>query len=226
MTYLLSIMKIIAAPGPVCYPIVAAQMVRNDIDIEYKKEGKADIVLDSTVSLIKRGLPLDYVTIENLSRVEPKLGYKVGLTRKGGAADVLFRAFVNETHQTVEIKYYETMGDLMNAMNSNEIDTVVVPAIDNSGISIEEYFKKNNIYIPGSCGATVYNHEKEFVEAYNQGIQLLKEKPEETAKFIISKLPMQFPVEFVINTMKNSDLNVHKPENYDKFKEFVEKYSK
>jgi len=226
MTYLLLIMKILAAPGPVCYPIVAAQMVRNDIDIEYKKEGKADIILDSTVSLMKRGLPLDYVTIENLSRIEPKLGYKVGMTRKGGASDVLFRAFVNETHQTVEIKYYETMGDLMNAMNSNEIDTIIVPAIDNSGISIEEYFKKSNIYIPGSCGATVYNHGKEFVEAYNQGIQLLKEKPEEAAKFIISKLPMQFPAEFVINTMKNSDLNVHKPENYDKFKELVEKYSK
>ncbi len=219
-------MKIIAAPGPVCYPMVAAQMVRDDLDIEFKKEGKADVVLDSTVSLMKRELPLNYVTIENLSRVAPKLGYKIGMTRKGGAADILFRALVDQTHQSVDIKYYESMGDLMNAMNKNEVDTVVVPAMDNSGVSIEEYFKKNSIYIPGSCGAAVYDHEKEFVEAYNQGIKLFKEKPEETAKFVVSKLPMQFPVEFIINTMKNSDLNVHKPENYDRFKELVEKYSK
>ncbi len=219
-------MKIIAAPGPVCYPMVAAQMVRNDLDIEFKKEGKADVVLDSTVSLMKRELPLNYVTIENLSRVTPKLGYKIGMARKGGAADILFRALVDQIHQNVDIKYYESMGDLMNAMNKNEVDTVVVPAMDNSGVSTEEYFKKNNIYIPGSCGAAVYDHENEFVEAYNQGIKLFKEKPEETAKFVVSKLPMQFPVEFIISTMKNSDLNVHKPENYDRFKELVEKYSK
>ncbi|WP_290704418.1 DUF3834 domain-containing protein, partial [Ferroplasma sp. Type II] len=51
-------MKVIAAPGPVCYPLVAAMMERNDIDIEFKKssdigEQKPDIVLDSTVSLVK-----------------------------------------------------------------------------------------------------------------------------------------------------------------------------
>ncbi len=88
-------MRIITAPGPVCYPIVAAQMERDDIDIEFAKEGRADIVLDSTVSLVKRGLPIDLVTINNLAVVFPKLGHEVGLARKGGAADVLIRAYVN-----------------------------------------------------------------------------------------------------------------------------------
>jgi hypothetical protein len=223
-------MKVIAAPGPVCYPIVAAMMEKKDIDIEFKKSSeigneKPDVVLDSTVSLVKNGLPIDYVTIENLSRVSPKLGYRVGITRKGGASDVMFRAFVGETGKEVQIEYFETMSDLMGALNSNKVDTVVVPAIDDAGISIEEYFKKSNINIPGSCGATVYNNEKEFIDAYNLGIKLLKEKPEETAKFVVSHLPIQFPPGFVESTMKNSDLNVHKPGKYEKFVEMVKKYS-
>ncbi len=223
-------MKVIAAPGPVCYPLVAAMMERKDIDIEFKKSSdigkeKPDVVLDSTVSLVKSGLPIDYVTIENLSRVAPKLGYKIGMTRKGGASDILFRAYVGETKKDVEIQYFESMGELMEAMNANKVDTVVVPAMDNAGVSIEEHFKKNNVAIPGSCGATVYDREKDFVDAYNLGIKILKEKPEEAAKFIISHLPMQFPPEFVMNTMKNSDLNVHKPGYYSEFVRLVKKYS-
>jgi hypothetical protein len=223
-------MKVIAAPGPVCYPLVAAMMERRDIDIEYKKSSeigkdKPDVILDSTVSLIKSGLPIDYVTIENLSRVAPTLGHKVGMTRKGGASDVLFRALVGETNKEVEIQYFDSMSDLMGAMNSKKVDTVVVPAMDNAGISIEEYFKKNNMVLPGSCGATVYSKEKEFIDAYNLGIKLLKEKPEEAANFVVSHLPMQFPAEFIMNTMKNSDLNVHKPGNYEEFKKLVIKYS-
>ena len=223
-------MKVIAAPGPVCYPLVAAMMERDDIEIEFKKSSdmgdkKPDVVLDSTVSLVKSGLPIDYVTIENLSRVAPKLGYKIGMTRKGGASDILFRAYVGETGKDVTIQYFETMGELMDAMNGNQVDTVVVPAMDSAGVSIEEYFKKNNIVIPGSCGATVYSKEKDFVDAYNLGIKLIREKPEEAAKFIVSHLPMQFPEQFIVNTMKNSDLNVHKPGNYGEFIRLVKKYS-
>jgi hypothetical protein len=223
-------MKVIAAPGPVCYPMVAAMMERKDINIEFKKSSdigkeKPDVVLDSTVSLVKSGLPIDYVTIENLSRVAPKLGYKVGMTRKGGASDILFRAYVGETKKDVEIQYFEGMSELMDAMHANKVDTVVVPAMDNAGISIEEYFKKENVAIPGSCGAAVFGNPKDFVDAYELGIKLIREKPEETAKFIIEHLPMQFPPQFVVNTMKNSDLRVHKPENYEEFIRLVKKYS-
>lgn len=219
-----------AAAGPVCYPLVAAMMERKDIDIEYKKSSdignaKPDVVLDSTVSLVKSGLPIDYVTINGLSRVVPKLGYKVGMTRKGNASDILFRAYIGESKKDVEIQYFESMSDLMGAMNSNKIDTVVVLAIDNAGISIEDYLKKSNIIIPGSCGATVYNNEADFVDSYNLGIKLFKEKPEETAKFVVSKLPMQIPFEFVMSIMKNTILNVHKPDNYDEFIHLVKKYS-
>ncbi len=217
-------MKIIAAPGPVCYPIVAAQMVRDDIDIEFAKEGKADIVLDSTVSLVKRGLPIDLVTINNLAVIMPKLGYEIGLTRKGGASDILLRAYVNENNKKVKLNYYDSMGDLMEALKTNKVDSVVTPAMSPGGESLEEYFAKTNVYIPGSCGASVYNNEKEFIEAYNQGIEIIKEKPEEAADFIVKKLPIQFPHEFIVNTMKNSKLNVHKPENHDKFIELVKKY--
>ncbi len=224
-------MKVIAAPGPVCYPLVAAKMERNDIDIEFKKSSdigdeKPDIILDSTVSLVKNGLPIDYITIENLSRVYPAIGYKIGMTRKGGASDVLFRAYIGETGKNVEIQYYDSMGELMDAMHSNKVDTVVVPAIEPHGTSIEEYFKKSGMDLPGSCGATVYSKEKEFVEAYNLGIKLLKEKPEEAAKFVVSQLPMQFPAEFIINTMKNSELNVHRAGKHEQFIELVKKYSK
>jgi len=223
-------MKVTAAAGPVCYPIVAAMMERKDITIEYKKSSdignaKPDVVLDSTVSLVKSGLPIDYVTIENLFRVVPKLGYKVGITKKGGASDILFRAYVGESKKDVEIEYFENMSDLMGAMNSNKIDTVVVPAIDNAGVSIEDYFKKNNIVIPGSCGATVYNNEVDFIDSYNSGIKLFNEKPEETAKFVASKLPMQIPFQFIMSVMKNSTLDVHKSENYGEFIHLVNKYS-
>ena len=71
----------------------------------------------------------------------------------------------------------------------------------------------------------MYSKEKDFVDAYNLGIKLIREKPEEAAKFIVSHLPMQFPEQFIVNTMKNSDLNVHKPGNYGEFIRLVKKYS-
>ena len=46
----------------------------------------------------------------------------------------------------------------MAALNSNKVDTVVVPSMDNSGISIEEHFKKNNLVIPGSSASFYYEN--------------------------------------------------------------------
>ncbi|SMD30197.1 DUF3834 domain-containing protein [Picrophilus oshimae] len=218
-------MKVIAAPGPVSYPIIAATMDIKDIDIEFSKEGMADVVLDSTVSLVKRNLNIDYVTIKGLSRVYPKIGYKIGMTRKGGAADVIFRAYIDISGKTVEIKYYNDMSSMMDALNSREIDTVVAPAMMSGGETLESYLGSVGVYVPGSCGAAVFNNSDDFIKAYNHGIDLIKNDPEKTADYILSKLPMKFPREFIIETMRNSELNVHKPDDYKKFSEIVRKYS-
>lgn len=85
-------LKVIAAPGPVSYPMIASTMKNKEISIDFGKEGSADVILDSTVSLVRRGIRMDYITVKGLMVVSPDVGRRIGVWRKGSAADVLARA--------------------------------------------------------------------------------------------------------------------------------------
>ena len=73
----------------------------------FGKEGEnVDVILDSTV---KRGLKIDYITIKGLTSIYPDVGRKIGVWRKGSAADILTRALITLNNIKSEIIYIDDM---------------------------------------------------------------------------------------------------------------------
>jgi ABC-type amino acid transport substrate-binding protein len=210
-------MQVIAAPGPVSYPIIAASAKNKDIKIVFSKEGKADVILDSTVSLVKRGLRINYVTIKELLSVYPNVGKRIGVWRKGSAADVLIRALLTTKGVNAELVYADDMRKILEMFKNKEIDSAVVASAFGKGITFEE-----SLGIPGNCGAHVISNEDEFVSAYTEGIDMFKSDPEGFANAVSSTLKVD--KEFVINTMKNSVLKVEKLNDDKDFAELVKKF--
>lgn len=92
-------MKIIAAPGPVSYPLILATREYRDLDLVFGKgneEPSAYAIADSLTSLVRSGLRIDVVTVRRLMFVYPELrGPRVAVWRRGSAADVLIRALLD-----------------------------------------------------------------------------------------------------------------------------------
>ncbi|AWR96598.1 DUF3834 domain-containing protein [Acidianus sulfidivorans JP7] len=216
-------MKALVAPGPVSYPLIASTMKNKDIEIFFGKEGNTnnvDVILDSTVSLVKRGLKINYVTIKGLMSIYPDIGKKIGVWRKGSAADVLTRALLSLKNIPSELIYADDMEKLMAMLQQKQIDSAVVSSALGKGKTFEEL-----LGIPGSCGATVYSNDEEFIRAYNEGIEIMNKDPEKSAEYILSKLPIKVKKEFIIGSIKNSEVKVEKIDNYKEFEEIVKRFS-
>lgn len=214
-------MKILAAPGPVSYPIIASKIKNKDIQIFFGKDGNAnaDVILDSTVSLVRRNLKIDYITIKGLMVISPDIGKKIGVWRKGSAADVLTKALLREKNINSELIYANEMQELVKMLKDRNIDSAVLSSALAKGKSFEDLLN-----IPGSCGAKVYNNEDEFIRLYTEGIELIKEDPEGSSEFIASTLPMQVPKDFIIGSMKNSILKVNKLDDDTRFVNLIKDF--
>jgi len=214
-------MKILAAPGPVSYPIIASKIKNKDIQIFFGKDGNAnaDVILDSTVSLVRRNLKIDYITIKGLMVISPDIGKKIGVWRKGSAADVLTKALLREKNINSELIYANEMQELVKMLKDRHIDSAVLSSALAKGKSFEDLLN-----IPGSCGAKVYNNEDEFIRLYTEGIELIKEDPEGSSEFIASTLPVQVPKDFIIGSMKNSILKVNKLDDDTRFVNLIKDF--
>ncbi len=214
-------MKILAAPGPVSYPIIASKMKNKDGQIIFGKDGSedADVILDSTVSLVRRKLKIDYITIKELMVISPNIGKKIGVWRKGSAADVLTKALLKENNINAELIYANEMQELVKMLKGRNIDSAVLSSALAKGKSFEELLN-----IPGSCGAKVYKNENEFIRLYTEGIELIREDPEGSSEFIASILPMQVSKEFIIGSMKNSVLEVTKLADDSRFVSLIKDF--
>lgn len=216
-------MKVLAAPGPVSYPIIASTMKNKNIQVIFGKEGEnVDVILDSTVSLVKRGLKIDYITIKGLTSIYPDVGRKIGVWRKGSAADILTRALITLNNIKSEIIYIDDMQKLLSLLEKGEVDSVTISAAFGKGKTFEEL-----LGIPGSCGATVYSNEEEFVRAYSEGIEIIKEDPKGSVDYILDKLPIKMSSKFIIGNMMNSEVKVERLKgDYKEFEEIVKRFSK
>jgi len=214
--------RILAAPGPVSYPLLAYQMKNKDIEISFGKEGSnADAIVDSTVSLAKRGLRIDYVTVKKLMVISPRLKEgKIGVWRKGSAADVLARAVIDLKKLKAEIINKDDMMELLNMLKSGQIDAATVTSAVGKGDAFEDL-----LGVPGSCGIHINSSEEEVINAYRQGIEIAKEDPEGVANYIVNNLPIKVNKEFIIGVFKNAEFNVWKGGQFKEFYEIVRKYS-
>ena len=214
--------RILAAPGPVSYPLLAYQMKNKDIEIYFGKEGSnADAIVDSTVSLAKRGLRIDYITVKKVMVISPKLKEgKIGVWRKGSAADVLTRAVIDLKKLKAELTYKDDWMELFNMLKSGQFDAATIAAALGRGDSFEDL-----LGIPGSCGIHINSSGERVIDAYKQGIEIAKEDPEGVANYIVNNLPIKIKKEFVIGMFKNAEYNVWKGGDFKEFYEIVRKYS-
>ncbi len=207
--------NVIAAPGPVVYPLLAAEDER--IKITFGKEGDADAVFDSTVSLVRRGLRIDRVLIKGLMQVFPSLGDRIAVWRKGSAADVLLRSYMAKMGKNIEIIYVDDQSEIMKLLKSGKVNSAVVSSAAGKGIPFEELLPE----VPGSCGVHLNRNEELILSAYMKGIEEFKRNADEAAKKVASRLPIKVDPSFIKGTMVNSILVVEKPKDSITFKQLI-----
>lgn len=214
--------KVLAAPGPVSYPLVAAED-RANISLEFSKEGSADTVVDSIVSLIKRGLRVDYITVKELMTVYPELrGPRIGVWRRGSAADVLVRAAADMYGVRATLIYADEWQQLYRMVSSGDVDSAVLSiAMVNRRPTLEAM-----VGAPGACGVSLLNPESlgSIREAYELGVELMRRDPEGSADIIASRLPIKVPRDFVLGIIRNAEYFFRPAEDMESFTRLVMKY--
>ena len=213
-----------AAPGPVSYPLILAED-KADISIDFDKEGYSDVIADSITSLIKRGLKVDFITVKELLAVHPKLkGPKIGVFRKGSAGEILVKAAMDKYNIKGEIIYADSWQQLLNLLNSGELNSAVVSI----ALVKPEKTLESMVSAPGACGLSINKKEliKPVKDAYELGINIAKKDPEEAADRIVSRLPVDVPRDFVYKIITNAEYFFKPAENIDSFIELVKKYTK
>ncbi len=206
--------KVISAPGPVCFPLIASK--NDEFEIGFAKEGDASIVLDSSVGLIKRGIPIDLVLLSGLSAVSPDFGKKTALWRKGSANDYIAQAIIRREELQTQLIYVENQQEIQNLIARGEADSAILPVTSaQKGVLLEERASRAGLYVPGSCAAKVPGeYLDQFVEAYNEGIKRFHEDPESTAKYVNSVLPNKFPDGFIHGIILKMKPVLEKPKDY------------
>jgi hypothetical protein len=220
-------MKISSPIGPVSYPLIASQMKRHDFEILFNSEN-ADAYVNASVELILKGLEVKYSLIKNMLIIFPSLGKRISVWKKGSANDLMLRAILKLLNKNSEIIYTDDPMQVYALYKRREADSALLTnSIDDlttnnaKGIPIEQYFENFNIYMPGICGAYVNNNEEDFISIYQEGIDLFKENPEETAEYVSDNLPVFRGSIFIQKLMERSILKIEKTRNYDKFKEII-----
>ncbi len=207
--------NVVAAPGPVVYPLLAGKDDR--IKVNFGKEGNADAVFDSTVSLIRRGLRIDRVLVKGLMQVVPKPGEKVAVWRKGSAADVLIRAYARKTGKKMEIVYTDDQSEVTKLLKSGNVDSAVVSSAAGKGTPFEELLPE----LPGSCAVHLNANEDIILEVYMKGIEEFRNNPDQAVKRVAAQLPMKVDESFIKGAMTNSLLVIEKPKDFSSFKELL-----
>ena len=210
--------KVITAPGPVCFPLLASGSDR--FEISFAKEGDAPIILDSSVSLIKRNVPIDMVLLSGLSVVYPDLGQKMALWRRGSANDHIAQAIIRRENLKTELVYVDNPQEISSLIEQGKVDSAILPVTSGrNGIKLEERAARSGLYVPGSCSAKVPEEYVDlFREAYLQGIDNFRKEPEKTADLVNSKLPSKFNREFVYGSILKMKPVMKEPGDYSELR--------
>jgi len=209
-------MKIITAPGPVSYPLIIAGREFKDLELQFGKESRdADAIADSLVSLARRGLRPTVITVRRLMVIYPELrGPNVGVWRRGSAADVLIRAFIDKAGVgDINLVYADDWYSLLNMLNLGQVQSAVLNvALVNDRNAV---FLEDAVGVPGACGIYINGEPEPIINVYEAGIELAREDPEGSAEYVIKNLPIKLPKEFVVNVLRRVEYGVFKPSDRD-----------
>lgn len=216
--------NVIAAPGPVCYPLIAANDER--FNIMFQKEGDAPVILDSSVSMARRGLTPNVSLIRGLAVASPGIGKKIGIMRRGSSNEILVRAIMHLKKQQVEIVTIEDASSIESMMKDGAIDSAIIPAPFGKGTSLESILESYGIGTPGSCVAKVDDAvRKAFDEAYMNGLEKMRKDPEATAKYVASVLPNKTDPAFIMKAILETDTSVKDAPEHREFADLVRRFS-
>ena len=217
-------MKIIAAPGPVSYPLILATKEYRDLDLVFGKggeEGNAYAIADSLTSLIKNNLRIDIITVKRLMVIYPELrGPRIGVWRRGSAADILTRALISKVGLGAEIVYADDWYSLSSMLSRGEVNSAVLSL----GIVDKGVFLEDLVNAPGACGAQINGDPQYFIDVYNTGIRIARENPVDSADYVVSKLPIKLPRDFVLNILRRVDYGIYSPGDISGFIRLVRSY--
>ncbi|WP_048062641.1 DUF3834 domain-containing protein [Caldivirga maquilingensis] len=219
-------MKIVTAPGPVSYPLILASRDYGDLDLVFakgKETENAYAVADSLVSLIKNDLRIDMVTVKRLMFIYPKLqGPRIAIWRRGSAADLLTRALLDKVGLKAELVYADDWYSIFNMLNRGEVQSAVL----NLGVlEHNDAFLEELINAPGACGAYVNGNPQYFIDAYTAGIEAIRKDLTNAADYIVRKLPITIPKEFIENILRRVKYGIYDPGDYVSFINVVKRYS-
>jgi len=204
--------------GPVSYPIIASTIKRQDVKI-YFDERDADVYLNAVPFLGK----VDYILVSKMLLITPKLGNKIAVLRKESASDLLLQLLLKLYSLNLEVVYVENPNEVYKLYSFGEVDSAIeIVGMASEGLYVEDLFKKEGFNLPGICGAKVIRNGDEFESAYQEGIDLFKENPEEVSEYIMDNLPIMRPSTFIRKIMETAVYEVRKVNfDFEAFKERV-----
>lgn len=215
--------RVLAAPGPVSYPLIAAKS--NILELTFGKEGTGEIVLDSTISLIRRNIPFNVSLIGKLFLVYPFLGETIGVWRKGSVGDLLTRIAIDLEARNSRILYGETQQEVMQLLKTGKTDSAVITSSFGDGVPFESIFKKHGLSMPGNCAAFVSDEYMDvFKEEYERGVNEIRSNPETSSKYISSVLPIKIEPSFISSVILKSEVMVRRVTDSNKFIDLASSY--
>ncbi len=210
-------MRIAAAPGPVSYPLVAYSLERDDVELVFSKDNaNADAIFDSTVSLIKRGLRIDYVTVRGgLMVLTPSVGRRIAVPTNRESSVILAKALAASRGGGMELLPANDPLDAIAALKrGGSADSAVVTANLAPGIRFEDLLN----FVPGSCGVHVNGNPEAIIKVYEEGIAMLRRPG--ISMSIAAKLPINVKQDFIEGVIRSVEWGIHKLD-YKEFKNVV-----
>ncbi len=206
--------RIAAAPGPVSYPLVAYLLERDDVELTFSKDNtNADAIFDSTVSLIKRGLRIDYVTVRGLMVLTPNMGRRIAVPTNRESSVILAKA-LSASKGGVELLPASDPLDAMAALKRGSADSAVVTANLAPGVRFEDLLS----FVPGSCGVHVNGSPEAIIKVYEEGIAMLRRPG--ISMNIAAKLPINVRPDFIDGIIRSVEWGIRRLD-YHEFKNIV-----
>jgi len=204
--------------GPVSYPIITSTMKRHDVKI-YFDEREADVYLNAVPALGK----VDYFLVSKMLLITPKLGNKIAVWKKGSANDLLLQLLFKLYSLNPEVVYVDNPNEVYKLYSSGVVDSAMVTVgMASEGLYVEDLFRNKGFDLPGICGAKVIRNGDDFESAYQEGIDLFKENPEEVSEYVMDNLPIMRPSTFIRKIMETAVYEVKRTSfDFEAFKERV-----
>ncbi|ARM76025.1 DUF3834 domain-containing protein [Acidianus manzaensis] len=191
---------LVTAPfaGPIAFPVLVKKKLEEaDFDLENSCTSNkiGNIVLDAISNIVRikneRYRIIGAVYIKMYSIIGNKNSNKIYTIRKGTLADINARLYAKYTKKEV------INTDAKTAIEMAEKGNLAIVGIETKlGDSLEEEFEKIGIKSPSCIIYSELENNTNFLNEYSRGIELIKERPEDSS-IVISSSSNYYPLDIM-----------------------------